>query len=91
MIGLRTELLLLGDQQRRLDLIVHGFVVGPEGASRGQTLRRRHLFPEPRGGRGCRSSPPILSQLVLRETGELHAAHNVFLQWWTRREVRYRN
>ena len=52
MIGLRTELLLLRDEQRRLDLIVDGFVVGPEGARRRQTLRGRHLLPESRGGQG---------------------------------------
>ena len=50
--GLRTEFLLLGDEQRRLNLIVDRFLVGPERARRRQALRRRHLLPESRGGQG---------------------------------------
>ena len=43
---LRTELLLLRDEQRRLNLIVDRFVVGPEGARGRETLRAVHLLPQ---------------------------------------------
>ena len=47
--GLGPELLLLGDEQRRLNLIVDRFVVGPEGVRRRETLRAGHLLPQSRG------------------------------------------
>ena len=50
--GFRPELLAIGNEQRRLNLIVDSLIVGPERARRAQLLIRRHLFPQPGGGRG---------------------------------------
>ena len=49
--GLRPELLLLRDEQRRLHLIVDGLVGLPERERRLLPVRERHLLPEACGGR----------------------------------------
>src|SRR4029079_422084 len=44
--GLWAELFSLRDEHRRLHLIVHGFLIGPECAGRGYALLGGHLFPQ---------------------------------------------
>src|SRR6185503_5329324 len=48
--GLGAEFLLLGDEQRRLQLIVGGLGIFPEGARRARPLLERQLLPQPRRG-----------------------------------------